>query len=116
MEAEWQLKREDRPVVYVVQDTGKNMTSALEYGTCETLLGLREEATMLNVPSIVEKIRYGLRYFRKQDYILLAGNPVSIAVAAALASEMTGGQFNVLKWDGQEGRYWPAIVNIHQGE
>ncbi len=49
------------PVVYVIQeDSGKNMTSALDHGSVECLLQQREEATMLNIPTLVEKLRYGL--------------------------------------------------------
>lgn len=103
------------PVVYVVQeDATKNMTSALDYGSCEPLLKEREEATMLNIPTIIEKLKYGLRNFTSRDYVLLIGNPASIGLAVAIAAEMTGGQFNILKWDPQTRRYWRAKVNLRQ--
>lgn len=105
------------PTVYVIQEvTGRNMTSALDYGSMECLLEEREEATVLNIPRIVHKIKYGLRNFKKGDYLVLIGNPVSIGVACAIAAEMSGGEFNMLKWDGQERRYWEAKVNLNQIE
>lgn len=106
-----------KSTVYVVQEDGKkNMTSALEFGSMELVLEEKDEATMLNIPRIVDKIKYGLRNFRKGDYLILIGSPVSIGVACAVASDMTGGEFNVLKWDGQERRYWKASINLHQSD
>lgn len=102
-------------VVYVVQeDSSKNMTSALDFGSCEALLSQREEATMLNIPSIITKLKFGLAKFTTHDCLLLSGNPVSIGIACAIVAELTGGEFNVLKWDGQERRYWKARVNLRQ--
>lgn len=104
------------PVVYVVQeDSTKNMTSALKHGSCEALLMQREEATMLNIPTILAKLQYGLRHFTARDFLLLSGSPVSIGLAFAIAAEKTGGQFNILKWDNQERQYWKAKVNLRQG-
>lgn len=108
---------ESEPVVYVVQeDPSKNMTSALNFGSCEALLQQKEEATMFNIPTITAKLRRGLRDFTVRDFLLLSGSPVSIGIACAIAAEKTGGQYNVLKWDGQERRYWKARINLHQGE
>jgi hypothetical protein len=104
------------PVVYVIQESQRNMTSALDFGSLEALLEERDEATMLNIPRLVEKIKHGLRYFTKDDYLLLIGSPVSIGIACAVAAEMTGGVFQVLKWDGQEKRYWQARVNLNQSD
>lgn len=102
------------PTVYVVQDDPKkNYTSALDFGRVEGVLAAREEATMLNVPQIVTKIRYALRNMTSQDYLVLIGNPISIGIAFAVAAEVTGGMFNVLKWDQQEKRYFVAAINLH---
>lgn len=106
-----------QPVVYVIQeDSSRNMTSALNYGSLELVLEEGDEATMLNIPRIVAKIKYALRNFKKGDYLILIGSPVSIGIACAIAAEMTGGEFNVLKWDGQERRYWEARINLNQSE
>lgn len=107
----------NRPVVYCIQDDpSKNMTSAMEYGSVESLLQYREEATMLNIPSIVARLKHGLRNFKRGDYLILIGNPASIGIACAIASDMTGGEFNILKWDNQERRYWPGKINLRQAE
>jgi hypothetical protein len=109
------LRPGTKPVVYVVQEDGKkNMTSALDYGSIELVLHEKDEATMLNIPRIVDKIKYGLRNFKKGDYLILIGSPVAIGIACAVASEKTGGEFNCLKWDQQERRYWEAKVNLNQ--
>lgn len=104
------------PTVYVIQeDPRKNFTSALEFGSLECLLEHRQEASMLNIPTIVAAIRHGLRHFTARDYLVLIGSPASIGIACAVAAEMTGGEYHILKWDQQEKRYWSAKVNLHQG-
>lgn len=110
-------KMNQDPVVYVIQeDPRKNVTSALDYGSVETILEQDDEATMLNIPRIVRKIKYGLRNFKKGDFLILIGNPASIGIACVVAADMTGGEFNILKWDQQERRYWHATVDINQRE
>lgn len=106
-----------QPRVYVVQeDPRKNVVGALQWGSLEAVLEAREEATPLNIPAIITKIKYQLRYFREEDYLVLLGSPVAIGIACAFAAEQCGGRFNVLKWDPQEKRYWPAVIDLKQGE
>lgn len=103
------------PTVYVVQDDSrKNMVGALQFGSVESLLKEREEATMFNIPAITQQIRYGLRHMTPRDYILCIGNPASIGIAFAVAADICGGRFNLLKWDPQERRYWAASVDLNQ--
>lgn len=104
------------PTVYVIQDDPtKNFTSALKYGSVEPLLQHREEPNMINIPTIVERLRYGLRNFSRHDFLVLIGSPAAIGIACAIAADITGGEFNILKWDTQERRYWKGKVNIKQG-
>ena len=48
-----------------------------------------------------------LQDFRKEDYLLAVGDPVIIGISTAAVSEVTNGQFNMLKWDKREYRYYP---------
>ena len=101
------------PTVYVVQDDpSRNMTSAMDFGNLEAVLQPHEEVTMLNSRWVVGVMKYRLRHFQPHDYLILVGNPVAIGIACAIASEITGGTFNVLKWDAQEKRYWPAQIDL----
>lgn len=102
-----------RPTVYLVQqDSRKNFTGALEYGSVEALLEEREELDMFNTRKIIDKLRLGLRDMTKDDYLIPMGNPVSIGLAFAIAAETTKGCFNALKWDSQDLRYFVAKIDL----
>lgn len=101
--------------VYLVQqDSRKNFTGALEYGSVEALLDEREELDMFNSRKIIDKLRFGLQRVTEADYIIPMGNPVSIGLAFAIAAELTGGCFNALKWDGQEMRYFVVKIDLRK--
>ena len=45
---------------------------------------------------------------------MLTGDPAIIGVACSIASDMTNGKYNVLKWDKQERRYYPKAINLYE--
>ncbi len=101
-------------VVFIVQElAGKNMNGLLEFGSVECLLEAQHELTMLNTRRIIDLIRFKLQKMEPGDYLVPTGNPVSIGIAFAVASEVTGGRFKALKWDGQEARYFVADINLN---
>jgi hypothetical protein len=61
-------------------------------------------------------MKKNLQDFRKQDYLLAVGDPVIIGISTcAIVSEVTtNGQFNMLKWDKREYRYYPLEVDLYQ--
>jgi hypothetical protein len=59
-------------------------------------------------------MRKNLKDFTKQDYILLTGDPAVIGISCAIASDMTNGQFNLLKWDRREFKYYPIEFDLYQ--
>lgn len=106
------ISSERTPKVFVVQDNGKNYVPAMKYGRLEALLQRSEELSMVNMPTILRKLHVGLADMTIDDYLVLVGNPVSIGLACAIASKITGGKFNVLKWDAQESDYVPLYLNM----
>ena len=62
--------------------------------------------------NILSASDYG--YFRKEDYLLAVGDPVIIGISTWLVGETTNGQFNMLKWDKREYRYYPLEVDGYQ--
>ena len=46
---------------------------------------------------LVYKLRKGLKDFKKEDYLLLTGDPAIIGVVCCLISDMTNGRFSLLQ-------------------
>jgi len=63
---------------------------------------------------LVYKLRQGLKNFTSDDYLLLTGDPAIIGVACSIASDITNGKFNLLKWDKQERRYYPIEIDLYE--
>ena len=63
---------------------------------------------------LVYKLRQGLKYFTKNDYLLLTGDPAIIGVACSIVSDITNGKYNLLKWDKQERKYYPIEINLYE--
>jgi ABC-type sugar transport system substrate-binding protein len=51
--------------------------------------------------------------FTDMDYIVCIGDPAAIGIVCALAAQMNGGRFTVLKWDRQEHVYYPVHVDLN---
>ena len=101
--------------VYVIQQPAPNINilSASDYGYLVICLPNRDQAILSTAP-YVQKMRKNLQDIRKQDYLLAVGDPTIIALSAIIASEQTNGQFNMLKWDKREYRYYPLEFAIFQ--
>ena len=54
------------------------------------------------------------RCFKKDDYLLLTGDPAIIGVACSIVSDITNGKYNLLKWDKQERRYYSIDINLYE--
>jgi hypothetical protein len=63
---------------------------------------------------LIFKLRKGLKDFTKKDYLLLTGDPAIIGVACSIVSDITGGKYNLLKWDKQERKYYPIEINLYE--
>ena len=101
--------------VYVVQQPAPNINilSASDFGYLVICLPNRDQAILSTAP-YVQKMKKNLQDFRKQDYLLAVGDPVIIGISTAAVSEVTAGQFNILKWDKREFRYYPLEVDMYQ--
>ena len=101
--------------VYVVQQPAPNINilSASDFGYLVICLPNRDQAILSTAP-YVQKMKKNLQDFRKQDYLLAVGDPVIIGISTAAVHEVTSGQFNILKWDKREYRYYPLEVDMYQ--
>ena len=108
-------------IVYVIQHiagtkAGKpkiNIMGASRYGQFKFLLP--EFSQMIFSPGpLIYKLRQGLKDFKKEDHLLLTGDPALIGVACSIVSDITNGKYNLLKWDKQEKKYYPVSINLYE--
>ena len=115
------LKNNYAPTVYVIQEIAGtrsgnpkiNIMGASQYGQFKFLLP--EFSQMIFSPGpLIFKLRQGLKKFTTKDYLLLTGDPAIIGVACSIVSDITGGKYNLLKWDKQERKYYPIKINLYE--
>ena len=115
------LKTSSVPTVYVIQEIAGtragnpkiNIMGAANYGQFKFLLP--EFSQMIFSPGpLIYKLRQGLKDYKKKDYLLLTGDPAIIGVACSIVSDITGGKYNLLKWDKQERKYYPIEINLYE--
>ena len=108
-------------IVYVIQHiagtkAGKpkiNIIGARQYGEFKFLLP--EFSQMIFSPGpLIYKLRQGLKDFKKEDHLLLTGDPALIGVACSIVSDITNGKYKLLKWDKQERKYYPIEINLYE--
>ena len=113
--------KETPSTVYVIQEIAGtrdgrpkiNIMGASQYGSFKFLLPELSQIIFSPGPLIM-KLRQGLKDYRSKDYLLLTGDPAIIGVACSIASDITNGKYNVLKWDKQERRYYPITINLYE--
>ena len=91
-----------------------NILSASDFGYLVICLPNRESQAIYSTAPFVRKMKKNLQDFRKEDYLLAVGDPVIIGISTAAVSDVTNGQFNILKWDKREFRYYPLEVDMYQ--
>ena len=108
-------------IVYVIQEipgtqAGNpkiNIMGASQYGQFKFLLPEFSQIIFSPGP-LIYKLRQGLKEYKKKDYLLLTGDPAIIGVACSIVSDITGGKYNLLKWDKQERKYYPIEINLYE--
>ena len=104
--------------VYVLQEPpiNINILGASDFGylvICLPKYG--EDSQIIYSPGpFIFKMRKNLRDFRPQDYLLLTGDPSIIGISNAIVSDQTNGQFNHLKWDRREAKYYPINFDLYK--
>jgi len=104
--------------VYVLQQPPANINvlGASDFGylvICLNNYGPESQIIFSSSP-FVFRMKKNLRDFRPQDYLLLTGDPAVIGISCAIVSDQTNGQFNLLKWDRREAKYYPINFDLYQ--
>jgi hypothetical protein len=115
------IKNIDEPVVHVIQHIpgtaeGRpkiNIMGAAEYGKFKFLLPELSQIIFSPGP-LIFKLRKELQNYKKQDYLLLTGDPAIIGVACSIVSDITNGKYNLLKWDKQERKYYTIAIDLYE--
>ena len=115
------LKTSSVPTVYVIQEIAGTragnpkikIMGAANYGQFKFLLPEFSQIIFSPGP-LIYKLRQGLKEYKKKDYLLLTGDPAIIGVACSIVSDITGGKYNLLKWDKQERKYYPIEINLYE--
>ena len=100
--------------VYVLQHPAPqiNILSASDFVYLVICLPSTDNMLYSTAP-FIRKMKKNLQDFRPDDYILCTGDPSIIGLSTAIVSDITQGQFNLLKWDRQERRYYPLMIDIY---
>ena len=106
--------------VYVIQDIPGtkmgapkiNIIGAREFGNLKVLLPENSQI-ILSPAYVIQTLRQKLKEYKKDDYLLLTGDPAIIGVACSIVSDITNGKYNLLKWDKQERRYYPVEIDLY---
>jgi len=114
-------RKEKMAKVYIIQElpgtrSGKpkfNIMGASKFGELKTLLPEFSQIILSPGP-IVFKLRQLLKDYTSEDYLLLTGDPAIIGVACSIVADITGGKYNLLKWDRQEHTYYPIEINLYE--
>ena len=112
---------ENSPIVYVIQEIPGtkagapkiNIMVAAKYGEFKFLLPEFSQIIFSPGP-LIFKLRKALKDFNEEDYLLLTGDPAIIGVACSIVSDITNGKYQLLKWDKQERKYYPIIINLYE--
>ena len=116
-----EIAKDISPVVHVIQHIpgtaeGRpkiNIMGAAEYGKFKFLLPELSQIIFSPGP-LIFKLRKELANYKKQDYLLLTGDPAIIGVACSIVSDITNGKYNLLKWDKQERKYYTIEINLYE--
>ena len=98
--------------VYVVQEVPKfNISGAQKYG--ELKMVLPPGNMSFSTDSTYKKAADQLAGFKKEDYLLLIGDPIAMGICFSIALALSNGNLKLLKWDRQTMSYLSLSVNIH---
>ena len=100
------------PVIYVPQEQrSKNISAALKYGTHIVSCLSQDHQVYASTSDTVDRIRKTLEGFQPDDYLLLIGDPILIALTSAVAISHYD-TLNVVKWDSQTRTYVPVVLDL----
>ncbi len=91
-----------------------NLRPAMDHGV---LIFLLPPGPLPEDPrSTLTALKAGLLDFTADDFLLLIGDPCAMAWAAAIAADKTDGHLKLLRWQRDQRRYDPVVVDLYDLE
>jgi hypothetical protein len=100
------------PKVYVTQATPHDLAVATRYGDLVVLLKQAKDQTFAPQP-VFRMLKRELKDFTDEDYLLLVGDPIAIALAVNAASQANDGHVKLLKWSKRHECYYPVEIDLY---
>lgn len=101
-------------------EPAQDFSSAQEYGEMRVLFRSPRPIGAMGgnewYARMVDDIRNNLEDYEDGDYLLPAGSPAAIAIAGALAADLSGGHLKVLCWNKRDRSYETADVILWDDE
>tara|TARA_R100000750_G_C2343105_1_gene95057 strand:- start:1009 stop:1338 length:330 start_codon:yes stop_codon:yes gene_type:complete len=100
--------------VYIVQENPNvNVIGAGRFGDLIPLLPPGRQITLSSAP-VKNLLKIKLKDFNDKDFLLAMGDPVAIAIASMVASDINNGKVNMLKWDRENQCYYNVPIDLYQ--
>lgn len=100
------------PKVYVTQATPHDLAVASNYGELVVVLKQAKDQTFAPQP-VLRFLKQELKDFTDDDYLLLVGDPIAMALAVNTAAEANNGRVKLLKWSKKHNCYYPVEVDLY---
>ncbi len=100
------------PKVFITQATPHDLAPATVYGELVILLKQAKDQTFAPQP-VLRMLKQQLKDFSDQDFLLLVGDPVAMALAVNAAAQVNNGRVKLLKWSKRHERYYPIEVDLY---
>lgn len=100
------------PKVYITQATPHDLASATKYGELVVILKQAKDQTFAPQP-VLRFMKQGLKDFTDEDFLLLVGDPIAMALAVNAAAQANNGRVKLLKWSKKHECYYPVEVDLY---
>ena len=102
--------------VFITQESAnRNFLPARRYGDLVPLLPGNAQIILSAAP-VVRKLKFQLKNFSDDDYLLMSGDPLIMGVAVYEALRANNGKAKFLKWDKREGDYYDVFIDVNEKE
>lgn len=92
-----------------------NFEDARRFGKVEILL--EESANTFELKPVIETLHAKLTRIKRDDWLILTGNPTLIGLTVAIAADYLDGCLRMLQWSGSHNCYIPiTLENLYNEE